>query len=95
MFSVPNGKPGVMPGFLASPREVFAANRSFAQFVAGPVTIDGFNSGNPANAPYTWQLLAGTLLGRVTATGKFATRARPDHAAYAHAGAPARRCRRT
>ncbi len=87
MFSVPNGKPGVMPGFLAAPREVFAANRSFAQFVAGPVTIDGFNTSNPGNAPYTWQLAAGTLLGRVAATGKYASSViGPMTTGYAHAG---------
>ena len=73
MYSVPNGKPGVLASVMASPREVFAANRQFAQFVAGPVTIDGTASGNPSNAPYTWVLFAGTLMGRVTATGKFAT----------------------
>ena len=87
MFSVPNGKPGVMPGFLAEPREVFAANRSFAQFVAGPVTIDGFNASNPGNAPYTWQLFAGTLMGRLAASGKYATSVvGQTTAAYAHAG---------
>ena len=41
MFSVPNGKPGVLPGYLATPREVFAANRQFAQFVAGTPTVGG------------------------------------------------------
>ena len=87
MFSVPNGKPGVMPGFLATPREVFAANRSFAQFVAGPVTIDGFNSSNPANAPFTWQLAAGTLMGRLSASGKYANAILGQTtAAYAHTG---------
>ena len=88
MFSVPNGKPGVLPGFLATPREVFAANRSFAQFVAGPATVDGTASGNPLNAPYTWVLFAGTLMGRVTATGKYANGILgKTTAAYAHAGA--------
>ncbi len=88
MFSVPNGKPGVMPGFLASPREVFAANRQFAQFVAGPATLDGFNCGNPANAPYPWQLSAGSLLGRLTASGKFGSSVLgATTTPYAHSGA--------
>ena len=87
MFSVPNGKPGVLPSYLATPREVFAANRQFAQFVAGPVTIDGTASGNPANAPYTWVLFAGTLMGRVAATGKYANGVvGQTTAAYAHGG---------
>jgi hypothetical protein len=87
MFSVPNGKPGVMPTYLAVPRELFAANRQFAQFVAGPVTIDGFNSSNPENAPYTWALSAGSLMGRVTSTGKYASAViGATTAAYAHAG---------
>jgi hypothetical protein len=72
MFSVPNGKPGMLPTYLAAPREVFLANRQFAQFLAMPATIDGTLSGTAANAPYTWVLWAGTLLGRVTATGKYA-----------------------
>ena len=72
MFSVPTGKPGVLTSYTATPREVFLANRQFAQFVAGPVTIDGTLSGNPLNAPYDWLLYAGTLMGRVTATGKYA-----------------------
>ncbi len=87
MFSVPNGKPGVLPAYLAVPREVFAANRQFAQFVAGPVTIDGSASGNPLNAPYTWVLFAGTLMGRIAATGKYANGViGQTTAAYAHGG---------
>ncbi len=87
MFSVPNGKPGVLPGYLAVPREIFSANRSFAQFVAAPVTIDGALSANPLNAPYTWMLYAGTPMGRVTATGKYANSViGTTTTAYAHAG---------
>jgi hypothetical protein len=72
MFSVPNGKPGVLPTYLAVPRELFLANRQFAQYVASPVTIDGTLSSNPQNAPFSWLLFAGTLMGRVTATDKYA-----------------------
>ncbi len=87
MYSVPNGKPGVLPSVLAIPRELFAANRQFAQFVAGPVTIDGQLSGNPSNTPYTWVLFAGTPMGRVTATGKFANGViGQTTTAYAHSG---------
>ena len=72
MYSIPNGKPGTLPTFSAVPREIFSANRSFAQFVAGPVTIDGTLSGNALNAPNSWLLQAGLLMGRVTASGKYA-----------------------
>jgi hypothetical protein len=87
MFSVPNGKPGVQATYRACPREVFLANRQFAQFVASPVTIDGTLSSNPLNAPFTWLLFAGTAMGRVTATGKYANSIIGSiNAAYAHAG---------
>ncbi|HEY1923276.1 MAG TPA: hypothetical protein VGG44_11050 [Tepidisphaeraceae bacterium] len=72
MFSIPQGKPGVVGNFTSLPREVFYSGREFAQFWAPPVTVDGTNSSNPLNAPYTWLLWAGTLMGRVTASGKYA-----------------------
>ena len=65
MFSQPPGQPGLTSTSRAAPREVFAANRGFAQFVAGPVTIDGHASGNPLNDPDTALLFAGTLMGRL------------------------------
>jgi hypothetical protein len=87
MFSVPTGKPGVLTTYTATPREIFLANRQFAQFIAQPVTIDGTLSGNPLNAPFNWLLFAGTLLGRVTATGKYAPSILGvTSAAYAHTG---------
>jgi hypothetical protein len=87
MFSVPNGKPGVLQTYLAVPRELFSANKQFAQFVASPATIDGTLSSNPLNAPYTWMLYAGTAMGRVTATGKYANSILgTTTATYAHAG---------
>jgi hypothetical protein len=72
MFSIPQGKPGVVGNYVSQPREVFYSGREFAQFWAPPVTIDGTNSGNPANAPYTWLLWAGMPMGRITATAKYA-----------------------
>jgi hypothetical protein len=72
MFSVPQGKPGVVGNFVSQPREVFYSGRQFAQFWAPPVTIDGTNSGNALNAPYTWLLWAGMPMGRITASGKYA-----------------------
>src|SRR5580698_869560 len=72
MFSVPQGKPGVVGNYDSQPREVFYSGREFAQFWAPPVTVDGTNSSNPLNAPYIWLLWAGTAMGRVTATGKYA-----------------------
>jgi hypothetical protein len=85
MFTVPTGKPGVLASYTAVPREVFSANRQFAQFVASPVTIDGTASGNPLNAPITGVLWAGTLMGRNTSTGKYANSVIGTiTAAYAH-----------
>jgi hypothetical protein len=72
MFDVPNGKPGVVGNYTATPREVFYSGRARAQFVAEPVTVDGTLTSCPFNAPYVFQILAGTLMGRVTATKKFA-----------------------
>ena len=72
MFSIPQGKPGVVGNFTSQPREVFYSGRQFAQFWAPPVTVDGTNSSNPLNAPYTWLLWAGTPMGRIAATGKYA-----------------------
>jgi hypothetical protein len=72
MLSIPQGKPGVVGFFVSQPREVFYSGREFAQFWAPPVTIDGTNSSNPSNAPYTWLLWAGMPLGRITSTGKYA-----------------------
>jgi len=71
MFNVPNGKPGVLLNLTATPREVFYSARAHAQFVAAPVTVDGNLTSCPSNAPYVFQILAGTLMGRVTATQKF------------------------
>jgi len=72
MFSNPQGKPGVVGYYDSQPREVFYSGREFAQFWAPPVTIDGTNSSNPLNSPYTWLLWAGTPMGRITATAKYA-----------------------
>jgi hypothetical protein len=72
MFNVPNGKPGVLLNLTAQPREVFYSGREFAQWVAEPITVDGTLTSCPFNAPYIFQILAGTLMGRVTATKKYA-----------------------
>lgn len=72
MFSIPQGKPGVVGNFVSQPREVFYSGREFAQFWAPPVTVDGTASGNGLNAPYTWLLWAGMPMGRITASGKYA-----------------------
>ncbi len=72
MFSNPQGKPGVVGNYDSQPREVFYSGREFAQFWPPPVTIDGTNSSNPLNAPYVWLLWAGTLMGQITATSKYA-----------------------
>src|SRR3984957_5891305 len=72
MFDVPNGKPGVLLNLTAQPREVFYSGRERAQFIAAPLTVDGNLTSCTFNAPYIFQILAGTLMGRVTATKKYA-----------------------
>lgn len=68
------GKPGTLTGFGATPIEIFYGSRPTGpdSFIPGPVTVDGTLSGNPLNTPYVWLLQAGQLMGKVTATGKYA-----------------------
>ncbi len=72
MFSVPNGKPGVLSNYVSQPREVFYSGRERAAFYAPPVTVDGTASGNANNTPYTWLLWAGMPMGRITSSNKYA-----------------------
>ena len=72
MLSNPQGKPGVVGNYVSQPREVFYSGSQFAQYWAPPVTVDGTASDNPLNYPYDWLLWAGTLMGKIAATGKFA-----------------------
>jgi hypothetical protein len=65
------GKPGLQPQFQFVPREIFFTNRSSAQFMGGPVTIDGNLTSNAQNSPYTFFIYAGTVVGKVTATKKY------------------------
>jgi len=67
------GKPGVQSTtYTATPREIFYDSRAAAKFIPGPVSVDGTLSGNPGNSPYDYILFAGTPVGRVTNTGKYA-----------------------
>ncbi len=66
MLSTPTGKPGVVDTYTSIPREVFYGNRQFAQFWPYPATVDGTNSSNALNSPYTWQLWGGQLMGQET-----------------------------
>lgn len=72
-FSVPTGKPGVQPTTsTTTPRTIFYGQQELAMYLPFPITIDGTLSSNPANAPYNWLLWAGTFLGQVTSSLKFA-----------------------
>jgi hypothetical protein len=72
-YTVPTGKPGVGPStYISNPRDIFYGNPEHAQYLPFPATVDGLNSSNPQNAPYTWLLYAGTLLGLETSSLKFA-----------------------
>jgi hypothetical protein len=72
MFDIPNGKPGVLGTYTATPRDVFYSGADRAAFIAAPVTVDGNLTSCPSNAPYVFEILAGTLMGRVTSSKKFA-----------------------
>lgn len=73
-FNAIAGKPGTLTGFGATPIEIFYGSRPTGpdSFIPGPVTVDGTLSGNALNTPYVWLLQAGLLLGKVTASGKYA-----------------------
>lgn len=65
------GLPGVLDSYEATPREIFVSGRDKARMLVGPSIIDGTKSGNALN-DNTWLLWAGTLMGRITASGKWA-----------------------
>lgn len=67
------GKPGVQSSFSATPFNIFYDSKDNAKYIPGPVTIDGTLSADATNTPYTWLLRAGMLVGKVSASGKFAT----------------------
>ena len=70
--SAPNAKPsGNVLNITAQPRDIFYSGREYAQWLAVPVTIDSANTRCPSNQPYVWQIVAGTLLGKITATKKY------------------------
>lgn len=72
-FGIPTGKPGMLsPTYTAQPREIFYGNTEKVTFLPVPVTIDGTASGNASNAPYSWLLFAGTLMGQETTNRKLA-----------------------
>lgn len=73
MFAIPNGRPGVLTNYTATPREVFYANRQLAQFMSPPMVIDSLRTSWAENTPYVWQIPAGMLMGRVTSNKKYAS----------------------
>lgn len=72
MLTAISGKPGVQSTFFATPRDIFYGGRKGYMTIPGPVTLDGTLTSNPTNTPYIWHIWAGTLVGRVTTTGKYA-----------------------
>lgn len=66
-----SGKPGIVTVLQAVPNDIFISGRETARWIAVPVTVDGTLTACPSNAPYTFQILAGTLMGRVSATKKY------------------------
>lgn len=72
-LSVPTGKPGIGPStYITTPRDIFYGQPQKAMYLPFPITIDGTNSYNMLNQPYNWLLWAGTMLGQITASKKFA-----------------------
>ena len=65
------GLPGVGAARVTTPREIFAGNAQFAQYVPGLRTIDGSKSRDPLNNPDVDVLRAGLLIGK-TSGGKYA-----------------------
>lgn len=66
------GLPGVGSARTATPREILAGNAQLAQYVPGLRLIDGSKSRDPLNGADVDVLRAGTLLGKVTSSGKYA-----------------------
>lgn len=66
-----NGLPGVKTGKTATPRKVLISDRGI-QYVPGGVVIDGSKSRDTGNTGDLDVLRAGTLLGKITASGKYA-----------------------
>jgi hypothetical protein len=50
----------------------FGGTRDGAKFLSIPVTVDGTLTGNALNSPYQAWIFPGTIMGRVSATQKFA-----------------------
>lgn len=67
------GLPGVGNITTAVPREILAGNIALAQFIPGLHVLDGNLSRDPLNAPDIDVLRAGMMVGRVTATGNYAS----------------------
>lgn len=66
------GLPGIGTARTAHPREVLAGNVQLAQYVPGLCVIDGTKSRDPLNGTDTDVLRAGVVLGKVSASGKYA-----------------------
>lgn len=69
----PNALPGMQNLYVSQPRDIFYSEADKAQYFSPPPAIDGTASGNAANAPYSWLLWAGQVVGRETSSGKYAT----------------------
>ena len=70
------GLPGVGTSITSIPKEVFAGNQQFAQYIPGMKLIDGTKTRDTLNTddsgnPYTSVLRAGNLLGKETANNKY------------------------
>jgi hypothetical protein len=66
------GLPGIGTARTAHPREVLAGNAQLAQYVPGLCVIDGTRSRDALNGTDTDVLRAGVVLGKISATAKYA-----------------------
>lgn len=66
------GLPGIGTTVTATPREILAGNSQFAQYIPGGRIVSGAAARDPGNINDIGVLRAGMLLGKITASGKYA-----------------------
>lgn len=77
MFTPITGMPGIGTVVTATPREIFAGNAQFNQYIPGFFIIDGIKAADPLNvdavtAATQYDVLrCGLLMGKITASGKY------------------------
>ena len=82
-----DAKPGVVADYQGAPIDIFYSGREAVKYMAAPLTVDGTLTNNPLNSPFQYWIFAGTLMGRVTSTKKYANSIiGPTNSAYTSGG---------